>query len=119
MKYQEFLASKRFYHQASGIRPEDVIYHPDMKLHQRDVLRWALVLGKAAAFMGTGLGKTLLELQWAENVFRITGRPVLISAPLAVARQIIRESEKFDFASGIEYRNRCENLPRIVTTNYE
>jgi superfamily II DNA or RNA helicase len=119
MSYQQFLESKRIKVLPSGMNADDVIFHPAMKPHQRDVLRWALVMGKAAAFLGTGLGKTLLELQWAENVYRATGKPVLISAPLAVAHQIVREAEKFGFDSGVEYRINSDNPCRIVTTNYD
>lgn len=62
---------------------------------QRDCVRWALRQGRAALFADTGLGKTAMQLVWAREVVRHTGMPVLILAPLAVARQTEREAEKF------------------------
>ena len=35
---------------------------------QHDVVRWALRLGKAAIFADCGLGKTMMQLQWAWQV---------------------------------------------------
>jgi hypothetical protein len=58
-----------------------------------------------------------MQLTWAENVARHTGRPVLILTPLAVAAQTIREGEKF----GIKcHRSSDGSVPgRIVITNYD
>ena len=50
---------------------------------QRDIVQWALRRGRAAIFAGTGLGKSLMELAWADAIVRATGRDVLILAPLA------------------------------------
>jgi hypothetical protein len=46
------------------------------------------------------MGKTPMQLVWADEVVRHTNRPVLILTPLAVAAQTIREGEKF----GIEVK---------------
>jgi hypothetical protein len=46
--------------------------------------------GRAAIFADCGLGKTPMQLVWAENVVRKTNRPVLILTPLAVSHQTIR-----------------------------
>ncbi len=69
-----------------------------LKPHQNDIVRWALRRGRAAIFAGTGLGKTLMELTWAEKVNAFTGKPTLIFAPLAVAEQHIMEADKFGIA---------------------
>lgn len=64
-----------------------------------------------------GMGKTIVELAWAENVARRTNKPVLILTPLAVSHQMVREADKF----GIEaYRSAdgCR-MPNITVTNYE
>lgn len=68
-------------------------------------------------FADCGLGKTLMQLVWAENVHRHTNKPVLVVAPLAVAEQTVREGEKF----GIEcHRSKDGTDVRGVTvTNYE
>src|SRR5207247_1705869 len=71
----------------------------------------------AAIFADCGLGKTPLQLVWAENVVRKTNRPVLILTPLAVSYQLIREAEKF----GIEAHRSADGKPQpnITVANYE
>jgi hypothetical protein len=92
--YQEFLARKRVVDPMTGIRNPAPM--PDcFKPHQADITRWALRRGRAAVFAGTGLGKTLIELEWSRQVAEHTGKPVLCFAPLAVSKQHIREADKF------------------------
>lgn len=92
--YRDFLAAKRIADPMTGIAsPPDL---PDFLFpHQRDIVRWALRRGRAAIFAGTGLGKTLMELVWAREVARFTGKPVLLLAPLAVSHQHEREASDF------------------------
>lgn len=59
---------------------------------QATATEWALRRGRAAIFAATGLGKTLMELEWARQV----GGPILLLAPLAVGSQILREAERFE-----------------------
>lgn len=61
---------------------------------QREVVRWLCERGRAALFAGTGLGKTFMQLAWADQVCRLTNRPVLILCPLAVGPQTVREAQK-------------------------
>lgn len=82
------------------------------------LVEWALRKGRAAIFADCGLGKTPMQLVWAENVARKTDGRVLILTPLAVAFQTVREGEKF----GVEVKHRREGMvagDRIVVTNYE
>ena len=87
--------------------------------HQRDVTGWALRLGRAAAFLGTGLGKSLIELDWARCVYEHTGVAVLLLAPLSVAYQMVREGQKFGIHT--KYCKTPEDVgdEHIVVTNYE
>lgn len=83
---------------------------------QRSLVEWAVGHGRAAIFADCGLGKTPMQLAWAENVARETGKPVLVLTPLAVAAQTLREAEKF----GIDCRrSNGEAEGRIVVANYE
>jgi DNA modification methylase len=116
-KYAEFIAAKSIRCHAAGLTTIPPL-HPAMFPHQRDVTGWALRLGKAAAFLGTGLGKTLIELEWARVVAEHTGGAVLVLAPLAVARQTVREADKF----GVEIhycREMKESTRGLNVTNYE
>lgn len=91
--------------------------HPDLFDFQSDLVDWATRKGRAAIMADCGLGKTLMQLVWAQNVVEATNGNVLILAPLAVAGQIVREAEKF----GIEARrsNDGKVAARITVTNYE
>lgn len=60
--------------------------------HQRDLVRFALRRGRSAIFADTGLGKTRMQIAWADTVNRETGKSVLILAPLAVAQQTVEEA---------------------------
>ncbi len=115
--YRKFLAGKRLADVASGIAtPPDL---PDRLFpHQRDIVRWSLRRGRAAIFAGTGLGKTLMELEWARAVAAHTDRPVLLVAPLAVAHQILREGARFGIAARFVAAG-AEVLPGINITNYQ
>ena len=115
-RYQEFLATKGFRHRAVGVRADVSQYHPDTMPFQSAVIGWALGKGRAALFAATGLGKTLMALQWAQQA----GRRTLIVAPLAVARQTAR-SEGPKWGIPVQYaRDGSERSPEGITiTNYE
>jgi hypothetical protein len=85
---------------------------------QAALVDWAVRKGRAAIFADCGLGKTLMEMVWAENVARHTDKPVLILTPLAVAQQFVAEGEKF----GIDIaRSSHGEMPdsRLIVANYE
>ena len=115
--YEEFLAGKvqlgGQYGFAAGDLP-DYLYD-----FQYELAEWALFKGRAAIFADCGMGKTPMQLVWADCVRCHTNRSVLILAPLAVAAQTVREGTKF----GIEvHHSRDGAVPagaNIVVTNYE
>jgi hypothetical protein len=115
MTYQDFLDQKLHAGAAHGFEP--IWMPPQLFDFQQSLVTWAIRKGRAAIFADCGLGKTAMQLTWAENVARHTGKPVLILTPLAVAAQTIREGEKF----GIECQRSSDGtVPgRIVITNYE
>ena len=115
MTYKDFLDQKTHEGAAHGFEP---VFMPDQLFDfQQSLVDWAVRKGRAAIFADCGLGKTAMQLTWAENVARYTGLPVLILTPLAVAAQTIREGEKF----GIECHRSSDGTVhgRIVITNYE
>lgn len=115
VSYAEFLERKLHTGADHGFDP--VFMPPQLFDFQQALVSWAVRKGRAAIFADCGLGKTAMQLTWAENVARHTCRPVLILTPLAVAAQTVREGEKF----GIEcHRSSDGSVPgRIVITNYE
>lgn len=94
MDYQSFIDRKRSSIKNIGFKPGPV---PDKLFpFQADLVRWSIRKGKAALWAGTGLGKTFMQLSWAAQVVKHTGKPVLILAPLAVSTQTISEGKNID-----------------------
>ena len=115
MNYLNFVAAKSQLDNADGFAP---VFMPDYLFpFQSALVEWACKMGRDALFEDCGLGKTIQECVFAENVVRKTNGNVLIAGPLAVSRQIVREAEKF----GIEAKfSRGEKVYRGITvTNYE
>ena len=116
--YERFLEHKQIIPVVSGLTeiPE---LHLSMFHFQRDVTQWALKLGRSAVFLGTGMGKTLIELEWAKHISAHTNGPVLILAPLAVAQQTVeKEAPKFGYDARI-VRHQSEVGDGINVTNYD
>jgi hypothetical protein len=94
MDYQEFIRAKQSRIRNVGFQPWDA--HEMLFPFQADIVKWSIRKGKAAIWAGTGLGKTFMQLSWAQQVARHSGKPVLILAPLAVSAQTIEEAKKID-----------------------
>ena len=117
MDYQQFLQSKLAKVTPSGFDCQEL---PDFLFdYQQFIVRLALKKGKFAIFANTGLGKTAMQLAWALEVYRYTNRPVLIIAPLAVAKQTAND-ESYKFGIVVQY---CESQDDVINginiTNYE
>jgi hypothetical protein len=117
VSYADFLARKAVSDPASGL----VSWPPlpeQMFPFQRDITEWALKRGRAALFAGTGLGKSFMELAWADAVHRETGKDILHLAPLAVSSQMVREADKFGIKAR-QVRDGGECLSGVNITNYQ
>ena len=117
MTYQEFIDHKLTQKIAVGFNPPQ-----DLNRHlfpfQKEIVEKACRRGRYAIFADCGLGKTLMQLEWAHQVVQHTGQNVLILCPLAVAAQTISEGEKFGihvvpWEPGRAYFN------SVVITNHE
>lgn len=113
--YADFLAGKAIVVRSSGrdVAAEEI--HPGLFPFQRDMVRWSARKGRAALFEYTGLGKTRQQLEWA----RLTSERVLIVAPLAVARQTIREGRAIDVEVTYARHQRDAAPEGLTITNYE
>lgn len=118
MDYIEFLNNKNFLLESSGFEIGKEQLNPMLFDYEKDIVRWALAKGRAAIFADCGLGKTAMQLEWADKVCKHTGGKVLILAPLAVAPQTANEGEKFQIRATVceEYSTVAET---ISITNYE
>jgi len=96
MEYQEFLETKKRKLIKSGFKVKESNLNSYLFDFQKYIVVKALEHGKYAIFADCGLGKTLMQLDWANQVSKKTKKPVLILAPLAVSKQTIQEGKKFD-----------------------
>jgi hypothetical protein len=84
---------------------------------QASMVEWALRKGRGALFEDCGLGKTVQELVWAENVVRKTNGRVLLCTALAVTVQMRQEAEKFGIPVTVSRDGTAHS--GITVTNYE
>lgn len=115
LSYDEFLARKVRGSVEHGREVESSDIHPLLHGWQSEIVQWASRQGRAAIWADTGLGKTLMQVEWA----RLMGERALIVAPLAVCAQTVREAAKVGV--DVEYvRTDAEaDAPGIWITNYE
>lgn len=114
--YEEFLDQKTQLGEGGGFEP--IWFPTEMFDFQKALTGFSIRKGRSAQFADCGLGKTVMQETWAENVTRHTNGRVLILTPLAVAAQSVEEGNKF----GIDVqRSKMGKLPKskIVVTNYE
>ena len=115
-KYREFIASKKLTSEKYGFKAETI--NPLVKYHQKVAIEYALEKGRSACFLDTGLGKSFVELEFANQVAQETNKPVLILTPLAVAGQMIREGNKFNIDAR-QVKDKSEVGAGIMVCNYE
>ena len=115
MEYDQFLQQKLDYGSESGFEP---LWMPDFLFDFQTYLTdWAIRKGRAAIFADCGMGKTPMQLVWAQNVIQKTNKPVLILTPLAVSVQTLEEAEKFSIEA---HRARPRKNPTAIQViNYE
>ena len=115
MSYEQFISAKSQSHLDSGFEPT---FMPGFLFgFQQALVGWSVRKGRAAIYAECGLGKTPMQLAWAQNVVEKTNRPVLILTPLAVGGQTVREGAKF----GIEAAQTRDGTVagKITVTNYQ
>ena len=115
MEYKDYLFNKAQIGENSGF---DYSFMPEFLFDfQKDLLAWSLKKGRSAIFADCGLGKSPIELVWAENIVRKTNGNVLLITPLAVSIQMVKEAEKFN----VEAKRSKTGKPdgKITITNYE
>ena len=119
LSYRDFLKTKEIKTMAAGIDVKNDDLNPHMFEFQKDLCRWALKKGKSAILIGCGCGKTIIQLEWANQICQHTGRDVIILAPLSVVNQTAKEAEKFDVCNVTICRTQKDVMPGVNITNYE
>jgi superfamily II DNA or RNA helicase len=116
-KYHDFLAAKTpraLQRGLSRIPPLSSRLFP----FQRHCVEFLLSLGTGGLFLDTGLGKTLVQLEYAEHARQASNGRALILTPLAVAKQIEREAHKFGYPAHV-IRDQSEIREGINICNYD
>jgi len=114
--YYAFLNQKKLDNNYRGFEPTSLNKH--LFPFQRDIVKWAIRKGRACLFEDCGLGKTIQQLEWGQQVWKHTKKPVLIVAPLAVAEQTKKEGVKFGIPVNI-CMNQNDVVDGVNITNYE
>lgn len=115
--YENFLESKLVKSDEAGIQIDQKDLNTNLFGFQKHIVLKALSSGRYAIFADCGLGKTIMQLEWARHVVKATDNPCLIITPLAVSGQTIAEGHKF----GIKVHRWRSGItdPGIYITNYE
>lgn len=115
--YAEFLATKA---PATPMRGMATV--PALAGHlfgyQRDCVEFLLRAGSGGLFLDTGLGKTACELEWSIHAAAATNGRALILTPLAVARQIAAEGQRWGYPIRV-IRDGSEAAEGISVCNYD
>jgi len=116
MQYNDFINSKKITIPDTGFEPGKL--NKMLFDFQRDITLWAIRKGRACIFADCGLGKTPIQLEWADKVSKHEKKPVIIFAPLAVSKQTKREGIKFGVEVNI-IESQSDIKKGINITNYE
>ncbi len=112
-QYEDFLRSKVRQFDPIGFNVDDI--NPVLYPFQQAIVKWAIRKGRAAIFAGCGMGKTLMQVEWAKHMTTNDGC-ALIVAPLCVAEQTIEEGRNIDVDI---VKVASPTNDRIQITNYE
>lgn len=118
MEYDKFLDTKKSSFIESGFLVDESELNKNLFDFQKHIVKVALNKGRFAIFADCGLGKTLMQLSWADAVGKSTGQKVLILAPLAVVQQTKREAEKFNISLDVFDINNYDQLKNIDYSLY-
>lgn len=117
MDYRTFLDGKQLRAPLRGLSSI-----PPLSAHlmpfQREVVAFGLRAGSFGAFLDTGMGKTLCELEWAIHAASATNGKALILTPLAVAKQFEREGARFGYPARV-VRSQDDVREGINICNYD
>lgn len=117
MKYFKFLQNKAQISSEDGFNP---VFMPNFLFDfQKHLIEWSLKGGRRAVFADCGMGKTPMQLVWAQNIVQKFNKPILVVAPLSVSLQTIEEAEKFNIETVRSMNGGYKKKDKIIITNYE
>lgn len=114
--YRQFLEAKAVVAPVRGFEPSQLPSH--LFAHQRACIEHNLRTGSGGLFLDTGLGKTACQIEWARQCAEKSNGRALILTPLAVARQIEREGQRWGYPIRV-IRDQSEAVDGINVCNYD
>jgi len=117
-KYKIFLETKQQRANNTGFDVSESCLPDILYDFQKALVIWALKKGRSAIFADCGLGKTFMQLAWADQIIRKTNKRIIILTPLAVSFQTLQEAEKLGIEAVIR-RKGISSQDHLVITNYE
>ena len=117
--YADFLKNKIRLAPISGLQVSHEDVNPILKLHQRDIVVWAVRGGKRAIFAAFGLGKSVIQIEILRLVTEKTAGRGLIVLPLGVRQEFRRDGQMLGV--DIKFIRRIEEAgdTGLYMTNYE
>jgi hypothetical protein len=115
MSYADFIAAKQSRVEKPGRTITTTDIHPMLHTWQNELVQWAVATGRAALWADTGMGKTVMQLEWA----RLSASTSLVIAPLAVCQQTVREATKLGINAHYIRQHDAVDGPGMYVTNYE
>lgn len=116
-EYAAFLAKRAVVAPLRGIEtPPAAPSH--LFRYQGECATFGLRAGSWACWLGTGLGKTRIELWWTQEAARLSNGRGLILTPLAVARQIEAEGRALGYDVRV-IRSQGEARAGVNVCNYD
>ena len=118
-EYTEFLKSKVKLAESHGFDIDLDEINPMLKPFQKDCVRWAVKMGRAALFESFGLGKSIQQLEVVRLILTRVGGMGLIVIPLGVRQEFIRDASMLGIQ--VKFIRRIEEAEGdgIYLTNYE
>lgn len=119
MDYNDFLLSKKL-----SIKTQKQMKYKSLNSnlfpYQEHVVDFHCERGGGASFLDTGMGKSIVALDFQRIAIENYNKPTLMIAPLAVAPQHINEAKKFDICEAEYLKNPLEKYDKkVYITNYE
>lgn len=118
MEYLDFINKKKYVPKESGLSKVPELNGKAFD-YQKHCIDYLLRIGRGAAFLDTGMGKSIVSLDWGRIIAAETNQPVLMLAPLAVGAQHAREAEKFGIDDVRFIREGDAVKSGINITNYD
>lgn len=129
MDYNEFIESKIILNNDYGFDINQKYLNKSLFDYQKEIVTRACKKGRYALFVDTGLGKSIMQLNFGYAVNKQLNKNVLFLAPLVVAYQMVKEAKKFGYKlnhihkinghkDGLNITN-YDNLKNIDTSLYD